>query len=82
MSTQITAVSADEKRRFLAVCVEIDLFAEAAEKASKAESLNTNASSNNSHNGGPKSSSTAARRSNSGPYPVSPYQVKKFKLQS
>jgi len=57
------------------VCVEIDLFAEAAEKAAKAESMNANSSSNN--NMGAAGSSAAARRGNGGggPYPVSPYQV-------
>lgn len=57
------------------MCVEIDLFAEAAEKAAKAESMNANSSSNN--NMGAAGSSAAARRGNGGggPYPVSPYQV-------
>lgn len=60
------------------MCVEIDLFAEAAEKAAKAESMNANSSSTSSNNNmGAAGSSAAARRGNGGggPYPVSPYQV-------
>ena len=60
------------------MCVEIDLFAEAAEKAAKAASMNANSSSTSSNNNmGAAGSSAAARRGNGGggPYPVSPYQV-------
>lgn len=64
------------------MCVEIDLFAEAAEKAAKAESMNANSSSScrrasSNNNMGAAGSSAAARRGNGGggPYPVSPYQV-------
>jgi hypothetical protein len=65
---------ADERRRSLAVCVEIDLAAEAAEKAAKAEASGGDASSGASVVS--NSSSTAAGRGGgSTPYPVSPYQV-------